>query len=142
MEEIIKTLEYKNSIIRVIKSEKYPLVRVMAYTPLAEFSFGLFDRNTTDLSDESLKNMLDIKHLLIAELDADKCNRIKWLTEAAFATVIDNGIPLCIKNRFGDRRIYNCDKSKFEIINVNNILGDEISDIHTIYYGKNMWVQI
>lgn len=142
MEEIIKSLEYKNSIIRVIKTEKYPLVRVMAYTPLAEFSYGLFDRKATDLSDEALKTMLDSKHLLITELDADKCNRIKWLNEAAFATVIDDGTPLCIKNRFGDRSIYDCDKSKFEIINANNIIGEGISDIHTIYYGKNMWVQI
>lgn len=142
VEEILRKLEYKNSTIRVIKSEKYPMVRVMAYMPLAEFSFGLFDRKSTDLSDEALKTMLDSKHLLITQLDADKCNRIKWLTEAAFATVIDDGTPLCIKNRFGDRSIYDCDKSKFEIINVNDILGNGISDIHTIYYGKNMWIQM
>ena len=42
VEEILRTLEYKNSTIRVINSEKYPMVRVMAYMPLAEFSFGLF----------------------------------------------------------------------------------------------------
>lgn len=142
MEEVLRSLEYKNSIIRVIKGEKYPLVRVMVYMPLAEFSFGLFDRRSTDLSDDALKNMLDSKHLLITELSADKCKKIKWLSEAAFATVIDDGTPLCIKNRFGDRSIYDCDKSKFEIINVNDILGEGISDIHTIYYGKNMWIQI
>lgn len=142
MEEVLRSLEYKNSIIRVIRSEKYPLVRVMAYMSLAEFSFGLFDRKSTDLSDEALKNMLDGKHSLITELSGEKLNRIKWLTEAAFAIVIDDGKPLCIKNRFAERSIYDCDKSKFEIINVNDILGKGISDIHTIYYGKNIWIQI
>ena len=95
---------------------------------------------STDLSDEALKNMLESKHSWITELSGDKLNRIKWLTEAAFVTVIDNGKPLCIKNRFADRSIYDCEK--FEIINVNNILGEDITEIHKIYYGKNICIQI